>query len=91
MIRTRRVALTLVIVLAGLVVGTLAQDQTSEFRPVLPGELAQDQIPAARLVFAAYGFAWATFVVYGFFLWRRMRRVEADLTEISAKLGARRG
>jgi CcmD family protein len=60
---------------------------TTEFVPVKPGDLGQESVPAARLVFAAYAFVWLALVVYVFFLWRRVRRVERDLSEVAAKVG----
>lgn len=59
-----------------------------EFLPVKPGELGE-QLPAARLVFAGYAFVWAALVVYVYFLWRRITRVERDLAEVSSKLQAK--
>jgi CcmD family protein len=60
---------------------------TTEFVPVKPGELGQEHLPAAPLVFAAYAFVWLALLVYVFFLWRRVRRVERDLSEVASKLG----
>jgi CcmD family protein len=52
-----------------------AQD---EFVPIdqLPPE---EQVPAAPMVVAAYGFVWAAFLVYVLSIVRRMNKVESDL------------
>jgi CcmD family protein len=78
---------------AGLTVAAAQNPQPSaqeDFRPVKPGELEQEQIPAAPLVFTAYSVIWLALVAYIFVLWRRLTRVERELHEVSAKLHARR-
>jgi short subunit fatty acids transporter len=86
--RFRRFVLVLVLIGGCAGAAALAQQPPpSEFVPVGPGDLQQEQIPAARLVFAAYAFVWAVFIVYLVALWRRMTRVEADLKAVSEKLG----
>lgn len=65
----------------------LAQDG---FVPVRPGELEQEQLPAAPLVFVAYSVVWLALVGYVFVLWRRLTIVERELKDVSAKLSARR-
>jgi CcmD family protein len=60
------------------------------FVPVRPGELEQEQLPAAPLVFVAYSVVWLALVVYVFVLWRRLTAVERELRNVSAKLQARR-
>jgi hypothetical protein len=67
-----------------------AQDPATEFVTVAPGDLQQEQIPAHRLVFAAYAFVWVCFVIYLFVLWQRLRKVEVELGEVRSKLGGRR-
>lgn len=61
------------------------------FVPVdqLPG---QEQLPAAPLVAAAYGVAWAAVFVYVWTVWRRLAKVERELADVSRRLepGARR-
>jgi hypothetical protein len=81
----------ILILVAGFAgVSVLAQQPVEDFRPVAPGELDQEQIPAARLVFAAYAFVWICFVTYLFVLWQRLRKVEVELGEVRSKLGGRR-
>jgi CcmD family protein len=60
------------------------------FVPVRPGELEQEQLPAAPLVFVAYSVVWLALVSYVFVLWRRLTNVERELRDVSAKLQARR-
>ena len=59
-----------------------------EFRPMTAEELAaeQEQIPAAGLVFAAYGIVWLTFAFYLLTLWRRVAKVESELKTVASKL-----
>jgi CcmD family protein len=59
------------------------------FVTVAPGELGQEQLPAAPLVFAAYAFVWLALVTYVFLLWRRLVRVEHDLHDVSERLRKR--
>ena len=80
---------TLLILLLVSGPGVLAQTpppQAQEgFVPVdqLPG---QEQLPAAPLVAAAYGVAWAAVLIYIWFLWRRLARVERDLAEVARRM-----
>jgi CcmD family protein len=60
------------------------------FVPVKPGELEQEQLPAAPLVFAAYSVVWLALLAYVFLLWRRLTAVERDLREVSTRLQAKR-
>lgn len=70
----------------GAVVHAQTSAATEQFVPVSPGDLQQERIPAARLVFIAYGFVWLVFVAYLFILWRRMQRLDADVRALNAKL-----
>jgi hypothetical protein len=58
------------------------------FVPVdqLPG---QEQMPAAPLVAAAYGVAWAAVLIYLFSIWRRLAVVEREMAEVSRRVEAR--
>lgn len=66
-----------------------AQASQDEFVPAktLP---AQDQIPAANLVMAAYGFVWALLLVYVWTVWRRLMKVEREMQDLSSRLGQKR-
>jgi CcmD family protein len=71
------------ILLVGLPAVTTAQTKTPQeegFVPVdqLPG---QEALPAAPLVAAAYGVAWAAVLVYLFSIWKRLGAVERELAE----------
>ncbi|HKW03155.1 MAG TPA: CcmD family protein [Vicinamibacterales bacterium] len=67
----------------------LAQNPQKEFVPVQPGAL-QESIPAAPLVFVAYGFVWVALAVYVVVLWRRIANVERELGDLNRRLGAAR-
>ena len=66
---------------------TAAQDG---FVPVSPEDMAQEHLPAAPLVFAAYATVWVALLLYVLTLWRRLGRVERDLADVTAKLEERR-
>ena len=68
-------------------VRVLAQNPQREFVPVQPGAL-QESIPAAPLVFIAYGFVWVALAVYIVTLWRRLGSVERELGDLNRRLGA---
>ena len=72
------------------VTALVAQEPVGEFVPIRPGDLEQEQIPAARLVFAAYAFVWVALLAYVLVLWQRLRRIDADLVEVKSRLGGRR-
>ena len=57
------------------------------FVPVdqLPG---QEQMPAAPLVAAAYGVAWAAILIYVFSIWKRLGTVEREMAEVSRRIRA---
>ena len=63
----------------------LAQEPQSEFRPVteIP---ASEQLPSVPLVIAAYAFVWAAFLVYAWTMWRKLGKVEQELTALSAQM-----
>jgi CcmD family protein len=80
-------AVAVLVVLAPVVLGAQPA-QVDEFRALSPEEVAagQEQIPAARLVFAAYAIVWLTFAFYVLTLWRRITHVESELRTVAAKL-----
>ena len=65
------------------------QPGQSEFMPLseLP---ADDQLPAAPLLIAAYVFVWIAMLAYVVSLWRRLGKVERDLSELSQLVSKRR-
>jgi CcmD family protein len=94
----RLAALTalLALPLAGAVAGGLHAQQTPSaaqegFVPVdqLP---ADEQLPAAPLLIAAYAVAWVVVLGYLWSIWQRLGRVERDLGEVRRRIdaGARR-
>lgn len=66
-----------------------AQPGQSEFLPVaeIP---ASEQLPAAPLLIAAYAFVWIAVLAYLWLMWRRLGRVEQDLSALSAQLAKKR-
>jgi CcmD family protein len=62
-----------------------AQEPQSEFVPVreIP---ASEQLPAAPLVIAAYAFVWIAFLAYVWLMWRRLGKVEQELSALSGRL-----
>ncbi len=67
----------------------LAQEPQGQFLPVTPGQM-QEPIPAAPLVFTAYGFVWVALAAYVILLWRRLSKVERELSDVNARLQASR-
>jgi CcmD family protein len=51
----------------------------------------QEQLPAPRLVIAAYGFVWAVLLVYVWTIWRRLMKVEREMHELSARIAEHTG
>ena len=75
--------------LAGMNVLVFGQDQLSEFVPA--GNLpATEQLPAAPLLIGAYVFVWAAMLFYVWSLWRRLGKVERDISEVSQLVAKRR-
>ncbi len=67
----------------------LAQPGQSEFQPVteIP---ASEQLPSAPLVIAAYAFVWLAFMCYVWMMWKKLGKVERELTQLSAQIGKKR-
>jgi CcmD family protein len=79
-------AIVLSVLLLLSTVGLFAQAQ-GQFVPVTPGQM-QEPIPAAPLVFIAYGFVWVALAVYIVVLWRRIANVERELGDLNRRLGS---
>ena len=78
--------LTLLMVLVVGAAGVAAQPPAQEgFVPVEQLE-GQEQMPAAPLVAAAYGVAWAAVLVYVWSVWRRLEKVERELADVSRRI-----
>jgi uncharacterized membrane protein YdbT with pleckstrin-like domain len=86
--RLSRFAAAVVAASFGLAVTLAAQVPAAQdrFVPVSPDELQHEQIPAAPLVLTAYAFVWIVFIAYVFTLWRRTRRIDADLQSLASKV-----
>ena len=98
-------SILLALVLTGAVGGAWFQDSTTltaaamsqppqpaqeEFKPI--GELPPgEQLPAARLLIAAYAFVWIAMMVYVWSIWRRMTRIETELQQVAQRVGAKAG
>ncbi len=63
-----------------------AQDEFVPLKDVPPTE----QLPAARLVMAAYSVAWIVIAGYIFLLWRRLSRVEQEIQTVGQRFQASR-
>lgn len=46
---------------------------------------ATESLPAAPMVIAAYAFVWAALLVYVWFIWRRMQKVEGELADLERR------
>ena len=55
------------------------------FVPIDRAEV-EEQLPAAPLVAAAYGVAWAAVLIYVWFVKRRLARVERELADVARRL-----
>ena len=74
---------------AGMNALVFGQPGQSEFIPLneLP---AAEQLPAAPLLIGAYVFVWAAMLAYVWSLWRRLGKVERDISELSQLLAKKR-
>ena len=72
-----------------LLLGLLLQPGQTEFVPVteIP---ASEQLPSAPLLITAYAFVWIAVFAYVWFMWRRLGRVEHELTALSDRLTKKR-
>jgi hypothetical protein len=66
----------------------VAQEPTNEF--VSGSTVAREELAPAPMIYGAYAFVWAVFMIYLFFLWRRIGRVERELADVNQKLAAKR-
>jgi hypothetical protein len=48
-----------------------------------------ESISGGTLLLVAYGLAWALVLLYVFMIWRKSRRIEQELADVTAKLNAR--
>ena len=82
----KKIYLTVLLLMNAVV---FAQPGQSEFQPVteIP---ASEQLPSAPLVIAAYAFVWLAFMFYVWMMWKKLGRVERELTQLSAQIGKKR-
>jgi hypothetical protein len=67
----------------------LAQEPQSGFVPATAVP-ASEQLPSAPLVIAAYAFVWLAFLAYTWVMWRKLGKVEQDLSALSKQLSKTR-
>jgi CcmD family protein len=72
-----------------LLVARLGAQGEETFEPIRPGEIITEQLPATPLVFAAYAVVWVALLIYMFTLWRRIGRVERELSDVHRRLDAK--
>jgi CcmD family protein len=56
------------------------------FVPVKALPAAQETLPAAPLVIAAYAFVWVVLIVYLWALWRRLGKVQREIGDLNRRL-----
>ena len=66
----------------------IQQPAQEGFVPVDQLPAGQEQLPATPLVAAAYAVAWTAVLIYVWFLWRRLARVERELADVAKRLEA---
>ena len=87
-----RTRIVIVVMVALLVTGAgyaeAFQQPTDGFVPV--DQLPTDEgIPAAPLVAAAYGVAWAAVLFYVWTVWRRLNAVQRELADVASRVTRR--
>jgi CcmD family protein len=78
----KKICFTIFLLMAATLV---AQEPQGGFVPVTevpPGE----QLPAVPLVLTAYAFVWAAFLAYAWTMWRKLGKVEEELSTLSAQI-----
>ena len=76
------------ILLAAALVAFQPPAGQTEFVPI--GQLPPgDQLPAARLLIAAYAFVWIALMAYLWSIWRRIEKVEAELRALDKRTAER--
>jgi CcmD family protein len=81
-------ALAFVLVALGGPVAAFQPATQDDFVPA--GSLPPaETLPAAPMVVAAYAFVWVAVFVYVAFLWRRLQRVERELSELERRVAER--
>jgi hypothetical protein len=79
-------ALSLLHMLPLLLVSSMAlADQSDDFQPYRP-EAATEQVSAPLHVVLAYSLIWVVLLAFVASVWRRQRRVEAEIAEMRRQL-----
>ncbi len=70
---------------------TLALQTPPQQDAFIPGsQLPTEVLPATPFVFIAYAFVWVALIGYVFGLWRKLTRVERELSQVAARAEGRR-
>jgi len=64
----------------------IAQGQTAMTPSTTP-----EAVPGGTLLLVAYAVAWTVVLFYVFTLWRKSKRIQDDLADVTSKLNARAG
>ncbi len=75
--------------MAGMNALVIGQPGQSQFVPMTEVP-ASEQLPAARLVITAYAFVWIALSAYLWTIWRRLGKVEREISELSHQLAKKR-
>ena len=75
--------------MAGMNALVIGQPGQSQFVPMTEVP-ASEQLPAARLVITAYAFVWIALSAYLWTIWRRLGKVEREISELSSQLAKKR-
>ena len=62
----------------------MAQQPQDTFVPAK--SIPKQEVSPGPLLYGGYAFVWAVFVIYLFVLWRRLGRVERELSDVNRKL-----
>ena len=81
-----RIFLTIFLLMSAAV---FAQPGQSGFEPVTEVP-ASEQLPSAPLVIAAYAFVWLAFMFYVWMMWKKLGKVDRELTQLSGQIGKKR-
>ena len=81
-----RIFLTIFLLMNAAVFGQPGQ---SEFKPVTEIPVSE-QLPSAPLVIGAYAFVWLAFMFYVWMMWKKLGKVDQELTHLSSQIGKKR-
>lgn len=75
--------------MAGMNALVFGQPGQSEFVPMTEVP-AGEQLPAARLLIAAYAFVWLAVLFYVWTIWQRLAKVQREMGELSIQISRKR-